>query len=138
MGDCPYKLLGNENPQMENEPIETIDQLFRTNDPNIWKAYIPSFVALYASESSITELGFFLTRDHIPTLMSEMVSNTAARIWVELWSQSVSHEEFEIPVKVLKAAVQYKETGDRRVLMMLPQELRFLLEPLVASRRPNN
>jgi hypothetical protein len=121
---------------MENDRIDTIDQLFMTNDPKIWETYIPSFVALYASKSSITELGVFLTRDHIPTLMSEMVSDATARSWVELWSQSVSHKEFEIPVKLLKAAVQYKETkGDRRVLMMLPQELRFLLEPLVASDR---
>ena len=90
---------------MEKPRIETIDQLFRTNDPKIWKTYIPSFVALYASKSSITELGVVLTRDHIPTLISEMVSDTAARSWVELWSQSVSHEEFEIPVKLLKAAV---------------------------------
>jgi hypothetical protein len=124
---------------MENDRIETIDQLFRTNDPKIWKTYIPGFVVLYASKSSITALGVVLTRDHIPTLMSEMVSDTAARIWVELWSQSVSHEEFEIPIKLLKAAVQYKETkGDRRVLMRLPQDLRFLLEPLVASQRPKN
>jgi len=70
--------------------------------------------------------------------MSEMVSNSATRLWVVLWSQSVSHEEFEVPIKLLEAAVQYKETGDRRVLMRLPQELRFLLEPLVASQRPKN
>lgn len=120
--------------------IETIDELFATNNPETWKTYIPLFIELYVRKSSITALGVVLTRDHIPALMSEMVSDKAARTWVELWQESTTqYKEFEIPMSLLNAAVRYKETkGDRRALMALPQELRGLLQPLVASQPPKN
>ncbi|MEG4007694.1 hypothetical protein QUA41_17540 [Microcoleus sp. Pol11C1] len=120
--------------------IETIDELFATNNPETWKTYIPLFIELYVCKSSITALGVVLTRDHIPALMSEMVSDKAARTWVELWQESTTqYKEFEIPRSLLNAAVRYKETkGDRRALMVLPQELRGLLQPLVASQLPKN
>jgi len=106
-------------------PIETIDELFATNNPEIWKTYIPLFIDLYVQKSSITALGVVLTRAHIPALMSEMVSDKAARTWVELWQESTTqYKEFEIPMSLLNAAARYKETkGDRRALMVLPQEL---------------
>ncbi|MEG4532392.1 hypothetical protein [Microcoleus sp. D2_18a_D3] len=120
--------------------IETIDELFATNNPEIGKTYIPLFIDLYVQKSSITALGVVLTRDNIPALMSEMVSDKAARTWVELWQESTTqYKEFEIPLSLLNAAVRYKETkGDRRPLMVLPQELRGLLQPLVASQPPKN
>ncbi|MEG4353440.1 hypothetical protein QUA70_25230 [Microcoleus sp. LAD1_D5] len=120
--------------------IETIDELFATNNPEIWKTYLPLFIDLYVQKSAITALGVVLTRDNIPALMSEMVSDKAARTWVELWQEStIQYKEFEIPMSLLNAAVRYKETkGDRRALMVLPQELRGLLQPLVASQLPKN
>jgi hypothetical protein len=120
--------------------IETIDELFATNNPENWKTYIPLFIELYVRNSSITALGVVLTRDNIPALMSEMVSDKAARTWLELWQESTSqYKEFEIPISLLKAAVRYKETkGDRRVLIPLPRELRDLLQPLIASQKPKN
>ena len=120
--------------------IETIDELFATNNPESWKTYIPLFIDLYVQKSSITALGVVLTRDNIPALMSEMVSDKAARTWVELWQEfTTQYKEFEIPLSLLNAAVRYKETkGDRRALMVLPQELRGLLQPLVASQPPKN
>jgi hypothetical protein len=121
-------------------PIETIEELFATNNPECWRAYIPSFIELYVRKSSITALGVVLTRDNIPALMSEMVSDKAARTWLELWQELTSqYKEFEIPISLLNAAVRYKETkGDRLVLMALPRELRDLLQPLVASQKPKN
>ena len=120
--------------------IERIDELFATNYPETWKTYIPLFIELYVRKSSITALGVVLTRDHIPALMSEMVSDKAARTWVDLWQESTTqYKKFEIPMLLLNAAVRYKETkGDRRALMALPQELRGLLQPLVASQPPKN
>jgi len=72
--------------------------------------------------------------------MSEMVSDKAARTWVELRQESTTqYKEFEIPMSLLNAAARYKETkGDRRALMVLPQELRGFLQPLVASQLPKN
>jgi len=36
--------------------IETIDELFATNNPESWKTYIPLFIDLYVQKSSITAL----------------------------------------------------------------------------------
>jgi hypothetical protein len=69
--------------------------------------------------------------------MSEMVSDKAARTWLELWQELTSNyeEQFKIPIRLLDAAVRYKETkGDRRVLLKLPIEERNLLEPLVSTK----
>jgi hypothetical protein len=95
--------------------IDTIDDLFGTTDPECWKTYIPLFIELYVRRSSITALGVVLTRDYISVLMSEMVSDETARIWLELWQESTSqYKEFEIPLLLLNAAVRYKRTkGDR-------------------------
>jgi len=73
---------------------------------------------------------------NIPALMSEMVSDKAARTWLELWEEQTSnYEQFQIPIRLLNAAVRYKETkGDRRVLLELPIEERTLLEPLVSGK----
>jgi len=73
---------------------------------------------------------------NIPALMSEMVSDKAARTWLELWQEQTSnYEQFQIPIRLLNAAVRYKETkGDRRVLLELPIEERSLLEPLVSGK----
>lgn len=46
-----------------------------------------------------------------------------------------TYEQFQIPIRLLNAAVRYKETkGDRRVLLELPIEERNLLEPLVSTK----
>ena len=74
---------------------------------------------------------------NIPALMSEMVSDKAARTWLELWREPTSNydEQFKIPIRLLDAAVRYKETkGDRRVLLELAIEERNLLEPLVSTK----
>jgi hypothetical protein len=113
-------------------PIETIDQLFLVNDVKIWELYIPVFVDLYKRSESLTDLGVYLTRDHIPALMSEMVSVSAARSWVDLWRSFAPSPEFDIPFSLLDAAVQYKQSPDRRILLALPPELRFLLESSIA------
>jgi len=111
--------------------IETIDQLFLVNDVKTWELYIPVFVDLYKRSDALTDLGVYLTRDHIPVLMSDMVSVSSARSWVDLWRRFAPSPEFDIAFSLLDAAVKYKQSHDRRILLALRQELRFLLEPLV-------
>jgi len=78
-------------------------------------------------------------------LMSEKVSDKAARSWLEVWQNLAGDRpEFLIPLRLLKTAVQYKEKkGDtaaqslreRRVLLQLPIEERKLLQPLLEKAR---
>ncbi|MEG4491036.1 tetratricopeptide repeat protein [Microcoleus sp. D3_18_C4] len=105
-----------------------------THDP-ITKTRIISLIAVYKKYEYLSVLGQGIVRN-IPALMSEMVSDKAARTWLELWQELTSNDdEFQIPIRLLKAAARYKETkGDRRVLLELPIEERNLLEPLVSTK----
>ncbi|MEG4984459.1 tetratricopeptide repeat protein [Microcoleus sp. BR0-C5] len=112
-----------------------IKNLFSNNDIAIWKPRITSLIAVYKKHDVISILGQGIVRN-IPALMSEMVSDKAARTWLELWQELTSnYEEFQIPIRLLNAAVRYKETkGDRRVLLELAIEERNLLERLVSTK----
>ncbi len=107
-----------------------------THDLAISQTRITSLIAVYKNYKYSSILGQGIVRN-IPALMSEMVSDKAARTWLELWQELTSNyeEQFKIPIRLLDAAVRYKETkGDRRVLLELPIEERNLLEPLVSTK----
>ena len=113
-----------------------INNLFaNTQHKAICQTRITSLIAVYEKYKSLSILGQGIVRN-IPALMSEMVSDKAARAWLELWREPTSnYEEFKIPIRLLDAAVRYKETkGDRRVLLKLAIEERNLLEPLVSTK----
>ena len=112
-----------------------INNLFLTNEKSLWQPRITSLIAVYEKHKYLSILGHGIVRN-IPALMSEMVSDKAARTWLELWQQPTNnYEQFQIPIRLLNAAVRYKETkGDRRVLLELPREERNLLEPLVSTK----
>jgi len=113
-----------------------INNLFAsTHDKAICQTRITSLMAVYEKHEYLSVLGNGIVRN-IPVLMSEMVSDKAARTWLELWQELTSnYEQFQIPIRLLDAAVRYKETkGDRRVLLELPIEERNLLEPLVSTK----
>ncbi len=105
------------------------------HDRAISQTRITSLIAVYEKHKYLSILGQGIVRN-IPALMSEMVTDKAARTWLELWQQPTSnYEQFQIPMRLLNAAVRYKETkGDRRVLLELPIEERNLLEPLVSGK----
>ncbi|MGL5060602.1 MAG: tetratricopeptide repeat protein [Microcoleus sp.] len=112
-----------------------ISNLLTTNDTAITQTRITSLIAVYEKYEYLSILGQGIVRN-IPALMSEMVSDKAARTWLELWQELTSnYQQFQIPIRLLNAAVRYKETkGDRRVLLELPIEERKLLEPLVSGK----
>ncbi|HSF75970.1 MAG TPA: tetratricopeptide repeat protein [Microcoleus sp.] len=114
-----------------------ISNLFAsTHDAAIWKNRITNLIAVYEKYEYLSILGLGIVRN-IPALMSKMVSDKAARTWLELWQELTSNydEKFKIPIRLLDAAVRYKETkGDRRVLLKLAIEERNLLEPLVSTK----
>ncbi|MEG4117151.1 tetratricopeptide repeat protein [Microcoleus sp. N9_B4] len=113
-----------------------INNLFAsTHDKAISQTRITSLIAVYEKHKYLSVLGQGIVRN-IPALMSEMVSDKAARTWLELWQELTSnYKQFQIPIRLLNGAVRYKETkGDRRVLLELPIEERNLLEPLVSTK----
>ncbi|MEO1692816.1 MAG: hypothetical protein AAFR63_15020 [Cyanobacteria bacterium J06631_6] len=55
-----------------------------------------------------------------------------ARTWLEVWQEvGADKPELELPLRWLKTAVGYKETGDRKTLLQLPKEERDLFVTLL-------
>ncbi|MEG3956063.1 tetratricopeptide repeat protein [Microcoleus sp. herbarium2] len=119
----------------DDAELITSNLFANTHDAAIWKNRITSLIAVYVKHEYLSILGQGIVRN-IPVLMSEMVSDKAARTWLEWWQEPTSnYEEFQIPIRLLNAAVRYKETkGDRRVFLELAIEERNLLEPLVSTK----
>jgi len=134
--------LDNALDRLAEEPgkeayAEDVELIFRnlfnnTHDAAIWKTRITTLIQLYNKHQVISALGQGLVRS-IPALMSDMVSDKAAQTWLEVWQELTSdYTEFQIPLRLLNAAVRYRETkGDKRVLLELPIEERNLLKPLL-------
>jgi tetratricopeptide (TPR) repeat protein len=106
-----------------------------TTDFTIWKSRLETLVSIYNKHQIVSVLTIGVI-NHIPILMSDIVSNKAARNWLETW-QSISGDkvEFAIALRFLKTAVEYKESkGSRKILLQLPKEERELLEELLAEK----
>jgi|JFJP01.1.fsa_nt_gi Tfp pilus assembly protein PilF len=134
--DNAFQRLEADDEASPDDPELIIRNLFtKAHDPAITQTRITSLIAVYEKHKYLSILGQGIVRN-IPALMSEMVSDKAARTWLELWQELTSnYEQFQIPLRLLNAAVRYKETkGDRRVLLELPIEERNLLEPLVSGK----
>ena len=134
--DDAFQRLEPDN-EASSEDVELIIRNLFANidDTAITQTRITSLITVYGKYKYLSILGQGIVRN-IPALMSEMVSDKAARTWLELWQEPTSnYEQFQIPMRLLNAAVRYKETkGDRRVLLELPIEERNLLEPLVSTK----
>jgi len=111
--------------------------LSSSHDAAIWKSRIATLIEMYDKYQVASALGQGIVRS-IPALMSEMVGDKAAQTWLEVWRELVDNRpELQIPLRLLNAAVRYRETkGDRRVLLELPIEERKLLQPLLHLEEP--
>jgi len=135
LDEALYRFTQADMTEIDNTEAIVRNLFNNTSDIAICKTRIKTLIGLYNKHNVISILGQGIVRN-IPVLMSEMVSDKAARAWLELWQEPTSkYEEFQIPIRLLNAAVRYKETkGDRRVLLELAIEERNLLEPLVSTK----
>ncbi|PHX53618.1 hypothetical protein CP500_020555 [Tychonema bourrellyi FEM_GT703] len=135
LDDAFQRLEPGDEAEADDAKLIIRNLFANTHDRTITQTRITSLIAVYEKHKYLSILGQGIVRN-IPALMSEMVSDKAARTWLELWQQPTSnYEQFQIPMRLLNAAVRYKGTkGDRRVLLELPIEERNLLEPLVLGK----
>ena len=74
----------------------------------------------------------------IPALTPPLIGDAAAETWQDTWLELTGdRQEFALPLRLLNAAVRYRESHDRRVLLELPIEERRLLEPLLGIEEPS-
>ena len=83
------------------------------------------------SRDDIAHLGWSMVKG-IPAIFDTPVSAEALKCRLEGWKQlGVRHEELALPLRLLHAAVEYRETKDKRVLLRLPVEEREILQSLL-------
>ncbi len=125
------RLTDGKEPSTDDTELIIRNLFNSTQDAANWKTRLTSLITLYEKYQAISALGQGLVRS-IPMLMSEMVSDKAAQKWLEVWQELGSgYSQFQIPLRLLDAAVRYREKGDKRVLLELPIEERELLKPLL-------
>ena len=109
-----------------------IMNLFKdTSQGMMWQRYITILTKIYDKHQALIALGEGLVRS-IRALNSLMITDTTAQMWLDAWKAAAGdHDEFQIPLRLLDAAVRYRETHDQRVLLGLPIEERKLLESLL-------
>ncbi len=102
-----------------------------THDAATWRTRIMTLVGLYDKYEVLSALGQGLVGS-ISALTSPTVSDAATRMWRNIWQELAGNrKEFELPLRLLDAAVRYRETHDPRILLGLPVEERKLLEPFL-------
>jgi tetratricopeptide (TPR) repeat protein len=64
--------------------------------------------------------------------VSDTISNNEASAWLDSWGMiAAEYSEFRLPLRLLSAAIAYRNTRDTGVMIRLSQEERTLLEALV-------
>ncbi|MEI2769309.1 MAG: tetratricopeptide repeat protein [Candidatus Competibacter sp.] len=100
-----------------------------TQNPAIWRRFISVWLELFARHERLTQLGQGLVWC-IRELALPWISDAVARAWYDTWRELAGDlEEMALPLRLLKAGVDYKATRDPQVLLALAQEERRLLEP---------
>ena len=105
-----------------------------TGDAATFRTRIKSLMEVYDRHKVLSHLGTGVVRS-ISVLVPETVSDAAARGWLGVWQELAgSRLEFRIALRILDAAVRYRETHDRRILLRLPVEERKVLEELLEEK----
>ena len=107
------------------------NMLVRTRETATWRKHIAVWVEMFKAHDVLSSLGQGLVRS-IRTLSISWIDQNAARAWYDVWQDLAGgHEEMELPLRLLRAAVEYRAEEDDRVLLQLPIEERKLIERLL-------
>jgi tetratricopeptide (TPR) repeat protein len=121
-----------DHDQLDVTPADASLRLLLTStDAQMWPERITALLACYDKHGALASLGRGLVRS-VATLYSPMVSHTAAQLWRDIWHEcGRGYDALTIPLRLLDAAVSYRETRDQRVLLRLPMEERKVLEQIL-------
>ena len=110
------------------------NMLIRTQEVATWRRHIETWIELFDKHRVLSALGQGLVRS-VPTLGISWIGDEVARAWLDVWQElGRAYPELEIPLRLLDAAVRYRQKPDVRVLLGLPIEERELLKPLLGLR----
>ena len=105
----------------------------RTSNPHVWRRFISVWLELFEHHGCLTQLGSALIHS-IWRLSLHWVTEQTAHAWLKVWQDLAGEiEELALPLRLLKAVVEYKANRDQRALLVLPREERGLLEPWLVN-----
>ncbi len=109
-----------------------VESLFQcTRDLGLLRERVRVLIELHYKYERTASLGPAIV-ESIELLTAPTIASATRRSWFEIWQSLVGDKaEFQIPIRLLKAAVEYTESKDERVLLELPSEERRLLMPLL-------
>ena len=112
-----------------------VEKIFEsTRDFAILRERVRVLIELHQKYQRGASLGTAIVAS-IERLTAPTIASATKRAWVEIWQSLVGEKsEFQIPIRLLKAAVEYSESKDERVLLELPSEERRVLMPLLGRK----
>jgi hypothetical protein len=97
-----------------------------------WKQWLTKILYLFDQNNFTNAITQGLTQQS-KMLVADQVSQAAAESWRDVWQELVSdRDEFQSPLQLLNAVVEYKKTpDDPNILLSLPTEERNRLKQLL-------
>jgi tetratricopeptide (TPR) repeat protein len=130
LDDALHRFARTDRP-VTSDPKAILRSLFTRSDAEMWRERATDLITLYNRHEAVSALGQGLVRS-IPALNSPMISDAAAQAWRDVWQEAgKDRDELKIPLRLLDAAVRYREAKDRRILLRLPIEERKVLEQIL-------
>ena len=111
--------------------------LERSNEFALWDERIEALADLCGRHSVLPDFAMGMV-ESIPALFAPHISDAVAEAWNRAWQKAgrdEGREALEIPLRLLDAAVRWREKRDDAVLLSLPAEERPILEELLAEAR---
>lgn len=98
---------------------------------DVWQPYAAALTPLYMNHEQGPKLAYGLTQS-IAVLDEDEFSEPNLDLWNTAWQQAgADHEDLDIALKSLDAAVEVIKTKSDRPLFRLPPEVRELIRPLL-------
>ena len=127
------KRAENDDEHVMQHTFPLLDSLIdHTSDSIVWLPFVTKVFELYKEHKFLPSLATSVL-SRTPSLWASE-NNNIAKLWLEAW-QAVAGKEtsFELALRILAAAVRYRESTDMRILLELPAEERGILLDLLPN-----
>lgn len=125
------KARPKEGAHAKSSPSAMRDLLARTRDVATWEQHIPTWVDVFAKQDALPLLGAAVPHS-IRAFHTPQVTAEVARAWRDTWRKLAGgHDALHLPLRLLDAAVAYKEKPGKKPLLGLAVEERKILEDLL-------
>lgn len=127
--------LSSTPPVINYDALEIVRGLLESGrDAGVLRERVSKVMELHVKYGRAASLGTALVKS-IDTLIASAITPAIRKAWLEIWELLLREQlEFQIPLRLLKAAVEYTHSKDESVLLELPIEERNVLKSLLGRK----